>query len=436
MTAIHAMALNQRLEEERKRLSIAMQRLYVALLAQDEARGGQLGASDFFGLMDGAVACGLVTPSARDSIRGLAFEWLHEEEPEEDDQPAAEEWDVPWFPEPGEHPSAEEGDACDEAELAGIAEAADQIALLAKRIEGQVPIGQVAGLARPTVLDSWTPLPQALEALDASDGFVAVRDVSGYCVLLSQHDVGAWLVQAGSPLPEPFSMSVSDVLGHGREQWSAVDATVPTEQVERLASDWSARIAAVLVFANEDYSGDPVGLVTARTFQEWQRAGERRRRSVAAQFEGQVAELAPVQTAITRRTEGIESLLADLHLDRLFIEDDDELDRVALAAIAGSTRGVTSSELLDILQGTRSKNIVDRGLAALPMFGCAHAMSSARLDRRLARLVSLGLVRRSRAGSLVLSGTALSALASDDPATALAALLNDAEADAEKGGEA
>ena len=62
--------------------------------------------------------------------------------------------------------------------------------------------------------------------------------------------------------------------------------------------------------------------------------------------------------------------------------------------------------------------------------------SSARLDRRLARLVSLGLVRRSRAGSLVLSGTALSALASDDPATALAALLNDAEADAEKGGEA
>ena len=215
-----------------KRVRISVSRIYAALRLNYASKAGGRIPRGFAQLVDEAVADRIMTVASRTLISDCLMAMAADE---------------------------------DEVEQEGALDAALQLQQLARRIEGRVPVGSLPGLPRPAVLDSWTPLATALSELAAHDGFAAVRDDDGYCVLLSLADAGAWLASQEAGAADVEHLEAGALLGNAREEWVAFDQRVALEQVEEALSDTSQRVAAALVFDNEDYAGDPVGIVTART---------------------------------------------------------------------------------------------------------------------------------------------------------------------------
>lgn len=376
-----------------KRVRISVSRIYAALRLSYASKAGGRIPRGFAQLVDEAVADRIMTVASRTLISDCLMAMADDE---------------------------------DEVEQEGALDAALQLQQLARRIEGRVPVGSLPGLPRPAVLDSWTPLATALSELAAHDGFAAVRDDDGYCVLLSLADAGAWLASQEAGAADVEHLEAGALLGNAREEWVAFDQRVALEQVEEALSDTSQRVAAALVFDNEDYAGDPVGIVTARTMADWRRDAERRRREADELLQGELASLAgglPDRTG--RSSSRIEQLALDLGANRPFAQGGGDLSRAIAVAVAGSARGLTYRELAQVLRGRGGSGLVSRGLADLPVFGCAPQLASRELALRLADLTAAKVLRRLGDGSYVLTARTLMALSARDPYQAFDQLFDD-----------
>ncbi|MDY2624796.1 MAG: hypothetical protein SOV74_00575 [Coriobacteriales bacterium] len=376
-----------------KRVRISVSRIYAALRLNYASKAGGRIPRGFAQLVDEAVADRIMTVASRTLISDCLMAMAADE---------------------------------DEVEQEGALDAALQLQQLARRIEGRVPVGSLPGLPRPVVLDSWTPLATALSELAAHDGFAAVRDDDGYCVLLSLADAGAWLASQEAGAADVEHLEAGALLGNAREEWVAFDQRVALEQVEEALSDTSQRVAAALVFDNEDYAGDPVGIVTARTMADWRRDAERRRREADELLQGELASLAG---GLPDRTGGsssrIEPRAHDRGAQRPVAQGGGDLSRAIAVAVAGSARGLTCRELAQMLRGRGGSGLVSRGLADLPVFGCAPQLTSRELALMLADLTAAKVLRRLGDGSYVLTARTLMALSARDPYQAFDQLFDD-----------
>lgn len=305
--------------------------------------------------------------------------------------------------------------------------AAAVLSSLSRRIFEQVPIGSMPDLPVPTVLDTWASLSQARRELELNSGFATVRDDDGYCVLFSLGDIAAWLIDTPTLATDPDMIFISSMVGRDSDNWASVDSQVPVGTVETMLSDMTQRVAAVLVFSNEDYSGEPVGLVTARTFAEWRRGAERRRRRAKGLLDAQTGitfmDLAP-RSAVRGAGEGPADRLVS---QAAMAKGGFALDAAIVSAIAAAPRGLTVQEVVDVVTGLRTNGAVQRRHAEASAFGSISDAAPLQVSERVAHLRTHGVLRRSQVTmSLLLTPAAIEALQADDPAAALEALAGQA----------
>jgi hypothetical protein len=299
-----------------------------------------------------------------------------------------------------------EGTTASSAALAG----------LASRILDSLPLVNLPWLTAPPILNPWATLPEAFAAMREGGGFCVLRGDDGYCVLLSHSSVAVWMMQTmgrgDSDDVEPLQVAAM-----GPDDWSAVDAMVTLSEARRILEEETPRISAILVYRNEDYSGDPIALITPALLSQWQHGLERYRR--------QAAELLD------------EASDDDLYLpledetaaDRLAIElthapvSDEVLARAILMSIALSGRGFTPLELVAFLGGHPTVGLGRRHLLGTPLFGCVPDGSPSVLMNCLAGLVERDLLVVSpHSSSYLLAPCAVEAVLQDAPTSGFTAI--------------
>ncbi len=291
----------------------------------------------------------------------------------------------------------------------GVSSAA--LSSLAARILGSMSLADLPWLAAPVVLNPWTTLSQAFEAMLEGDGPCAVRGDDGYCMPLSHSSVAAWMMRVMGTGREGDSSDEGPVDWHGLDtvdamqvavagpdDWTTVDATITVSEVQRTLRGSAPRISTVLVYRNEDYSGDPIGIVTPALLARWQRELERYRRRAAELLEEASDDdlHLPVDDETPARRIAGELVHAPLSAETL--------DRAILMSIALSGRGLAPRELTAFLAGRHTAGLASRHLVEAPLFGCVPGASSHLLMVRLAGLVHRGLLRISPCSSSYLLG--------------------------------